>query len=151
MPRGFTARAVVRYNNIPALVIKMQLASKQAVQNAAHEVQTRAQQLAAVDTGAMRASIYVNDGEDSDYQQAATQARQLNPRAVILDEIDPEFVISPSGGQDPDYTAVVGVAAGHGIFNEYGTVHMRPQPFLIPAALSTQDDFTTGMSRIADG
>lgn len=152
MPRGarITTSVVIRSNRIPALVVQIQDKSKQAVLDAAHVVQQRAQQLSAVDTGSMRASIYVSAEDESDYVQAASTARSLNHDAVILDEIDPEFVISPSGGASPQTTAIVGVAVGHGIFNEYGTVHQRAQPFLIPSAMAAQDSFTEQMTHIAD-
>jgi HK97 gp10 family phage protein len=123
----------------------------EVVDAAAGAVQERATQLAPVDTGALRNSIYVNNGDASDYTQRVGTAQSLNPDMVALEEIDPEFVISVSSTPGVDsYISVVGVAADYGLFQELGTRHNRPQPFMLPAALGTQDDFEQAMTHIAD-
>jgi HK97 gp10 family phage protein len=121
------------------------------VDEAAGQVQTRASQLAPVDTGALRNSIYVNNGDASDYSQRVGTAQSLNPDMVALEELDPEFVISVSTSPGNDsYISVVGVAADYGLFQELGTSRNRAQPFMLPAALGVQDDFETAMSHVAD-
>lgn len=153
--RRFSVRVVVRSNRIPSLIGSMQRALKQAVLDTADQIQARGSQLAAVDTGSMRDSIYRTDGEAvSDYSTRVATARAENPDAVIMPEVRPEFVIrlggSGSGGQADNYSMVIGVGVSHGIPNELGTVNMRSRPFMRPAAESARDDFTNRMRHIAD-
>jgi len=152
-----TAVAVIRFDRTIAVTVAMRQAFRQAVLDSANEIQTRASQLAAVDTGSMRDSIYHTDGSgESDYTSRVSTARAENPDADILPEITPEFVIPLVGGggassNSPDnYDMVVGVGVGHGIFNELGTVNMRARPFLLPAAEVARDSFTERMSHITD-
>ncbi len=146
-----TASIVVRSNTIGKLLDKLNQNMHTVVDAAATDIQTRASQIAPIDTGALRNSIYVNNGTDSDYSQHVATARSLNPDMVALDEIDPEFVIAVSSSpSDNSYVTVVGVAADYGLFQELGTRHMRPQPFMLPSALGTQGDFETAMTHIAD-
>lgn len=120
--------------------------AKVAVAETASEIRMLAAALAAIDTGSMAASIYITNGEESDYSQAAGNAKRLNPAVVIVPEVQPEFALSLSGGNDIPAT-VVGVAAGHGIYNEYGTRFMASQPFLTPAAEQERDEFVTRMTQ----
>lgn len=105
-----------------------------------------AESLAPVDTGALRASIYVNDGDASTYDTRVGQAERLNPDMEALDEIHPEFVISLQDVTDKAYVVVVGVAAHYGIFQEEGTVFQPPQSFLRPAAESIGSEFQNDMT-----
>lgn len=95
-----------------------------AVGDVAHEVQAGAISMAARDTGSMAEGVYVATAKGSDYGERTAAARAANPEVVILEEI------TPDGPQE----AIVGCAAGHSIYVEYGTVHMPAQPFLTPAA-----------------
>lgn len=114
-------------------------------------VQARASQIAPVDTGALRNSIYVNNGDTSDYTLRVATAQSLNPDMNPLEEIDPEFVIPVSASPGLEsYIVVVGVAADYGIFLELGTRNMQPQPFMLPTALGAQDDFEQAMMHVAD-
>ena len=117
------------------------------VDETAIEIQARASQLAPRDTGSLAESIYVNNGEESDYPARAGRARALNPGVVILEEIRPEFVVSLFGSDDSGHTAVVGVAASHGIFQEYGTRFMRAQPFMTPSVEPMRDEFVSAMTQ----
>lgn len=147
---SITSRLTVRSNTISKIRSQIIEQMKGAVDDTAALIEERAKQIAPVDTGALQSSIYHNNGVDSDYDTNIARARSQNKDAVILDEIDPEFVIPLSGSNEDSYTQVVGCAVEYGIFNEYGTRHMRPHPFMLPSALGAEDDFTTAMTQIAD-
>jgi HK97 gp10 family phage protein len=124
--------------------------TQRAVVEAATGIQTLASQIAPIDTGALRNSIYVNTGSDSDYSTRVATSRGLNRDMIPLDELSPEFVI-PLAGSNTGNVAVVGVAAHYGLFLEEGTVFQPPQPFMRPASESVSDDFQQAMQRVADG
>lgn len=141
--------ATIVFNGIPALVAQIPVRSRQAVDDAAHEIRDRASQLAPRATGSLAASVYVSNGTDSDYGQRSSEARGRNPQVVILPEITPEFVISLFGSNS-GYMDVVAVAAGHGIFLELGTRHISPRPYFTPAVEVERDIFAAQMSHVAD-
>lgn len=150
MPAVRATFSVSVRSNIASLVrTKIRDNMRAAVDASALNIQTRASQTAPRDTGSLAESIYHNNGTDSDYTSRTAQARSLNHDVVILDEIDPEFVISLSTGDDNGYVVVVGAAASHGIFQEYGTRFMRSSPFMTPAALGEQSTFENAMSHVA--
>jgi HK97 gp10 family phage protein len=126
-------------------------AAEQIVRNSAQNISDRAKQTAPVDTGALRQSIYLNDGDASTYATSVSVARQLNPDAQIVNEVDPEFAISLSHGGSSGYTVVVGAGVNYAIYQEYGTRHMRAQPFMIPSAESERGNFEDAMKHVADG
>jgi HK97 gp10 family phage protein len=153
MPRPVRVTSVIRFDRSAALSAAGVEAMHRAVDESAANIQTRASQTAPVDTGALRASIYVTNGSESDYNQRVSQARGLKHDAVILDEMDPQFVISPSSSGTPGpntYIVIVGVAVEHGAPNEFGTRFMRAQPFLTPAVLGEEGTFNNAMSHILD-
>lgn len=145
-----SARISVRSNRIPQVIAHITANAQKAVTDTAASIQTMASQIAPIDTGALRNSIYVNTGTDSDYSTRVATASSLNRDMVPLDEISPEFVI-PLSGTNTGNVAVVGVAAHYGIFLEEGTVFQPPQSFMRPAAESSSDDFSQAMQHVADG
>jgi HK97 gp10 family phage protein len=130
-------------NQLPR-IIKEQ--TRKAVDETAAEIQTRARQIAPRDTGSLSESIYVTNGTDSDYTTRTSAARGVNRRVTILEEIRPDFVISPSGG-DAEYSAVIGVAAEHGEPVEFGTRYMDPQPYMTPSVEPQRDEFVTRLKK----
>jgi HK97 gp10 family phage protein len=146
----FTVTTTLRSNRLPQVVAAIQRNTRTAVDSAAAGVQQRASQVAPRDTGSLAESIYVNNGDVSDYSLRTATAQGLNRDVVILEEIRPEFVISLSGGNESSFAAVVGVAAGHGIFQEFGTRHSSPQSFMLPAVLGLEAEFINSMSHVAD-
>jgi len=108
----------------------------------ADQLATLAAQMAPVDTGALRASIYINDGDTSNYDLRVGSAERLNPDMDALEEISPEFVITLSTTPGARaYSVVVGVAAHYGLYQEEGTVFQPPQSFMRPAAEIVGSDF----------
>lgn len=145
-----TARTVVRTNRIPQVIAHIVAATNDAVQDTAVAIQNMASQLAPRDTGALAASIYVSSSTESDYDTRVATASALNRDMIPLEEVAPEFVI-PLAGTNTGNVAVVGAAAHYGIFNEEGTVHMAPRPFMRPATEGASDDFQSRMSQVANG
>lgn len=150
MPGRARVTVTIRSNRIAAVISRANTQARAAVDASALNIQERAAQVAPVDTGSLRESIYVTNGETSDYNTRVAAAESVNDDVVILDEVDPEFVISPSSssGSDQEYFAVIGVAASHGAHQEYGTRFTRAQPYMTPSALGEEGNFIEAMSRI---
>lgn len=144
----FTVR--VNDDRLVSLIRAMPNRTRASVDTTLGNIRDRARQQAPRDTGSLIASLYVSNGEDSDYAQCAGTARGLNPQAVIEPEVRPEFVLSLFGSGVGGFAGVVGSAVAHAPFNEYGTVHMGARPFLIPAVEAERDDFEASMSHVAD-
>ena len=151
MPAGnlarLTTRVTVRSNRTAQVIAQLTQGVNNAVTDSANDLATLASQLAPVRTGALRNSIYVNNGTNSNYTSSVATARSLNRDLVPLEELDPEFVI-PLAGQNSGNLAVVGVAADYGIFLELGTAFHAPQTFMLPAAEAVSDDFDNRMRHI---
>jgi hypothetical protein len=120
------------------------------VDTTSEDVRTRANQTAPRDTGSLAESLYVSNGEDSDYAQRAGAARARNSDAVIVQEVRPEFVLSLFANSADAYLVVVGSAVAHALPQEFGTAHMGPQAFMIPAVEGIRGDFIDAMSNIAN-
>jgi len=87
--------------------------------------------LAHIQTGAMRAGLYISTAEGSTYEAAVAAARALSPTVEILPEVPrPE----PGRGILADCTA-------QGVFEEFGTSKRAPHPFLGPAAMQAEPVF----------
>ena len=153
-PRGLTLRTVIRSNRIPQVTAELRERFRGAILTAAQNLENTASLNAPRDTGSLSASVYASDGtNNSDYTTRVGNASRLNRDLVVLPEIDPEFAISLSGTSSTNsqdvYVVVVGVAAGHGVYVEYGTRNMHAQPFMTPAVEGArgtfQDDLTTAI------
>lgn len=138
-------------SRVPAVIAQITAQAAAVVDAVSADIQTRAEAMAPRDTGSLAASIYRSNGTESDYNLRASRAQALNKDVVIVPEVDPEFVISTSGDNSSTFSTVVGPAAQHGLFQEFGTRNMRAQPFLMPAALGFSEDLITEMSKIANG
>ncbi len=143
----------VRMNTTGLNVLQARMGSraKANVDQVAEEIRMSAFQMAPRDTGSLAASIYINNGEQTDYYQRTGEAASRNSQVYILELIRPEFVMSlfGGGGGNP-YVSVVGVAAGHGIFQELGTRYQAPQPYMTPAVEPKRDVFVSLMTHVAD-
>jgi HK97 gp10 family phage protein len=146
----FSVTSVVTDDALLGLITSIPVKSKQNVEDAAHAIQQLAAQLAPVQTGALRSSVYVSSPAGSDYAEHSGEAESRNPLAFILDEIKPEFVLSLFGSSsDSTYTAVVGVAVNYGLFIEFGTRYMGAKPFMTPSAEVVRTQFIAAMSNVA--
>lgn len=76
-----------------------------------------------VDTGAYRASYYVNTGKDDGYGRSEGRVKSLNPKADTAP-------IPNAGG---DVLAVVGASVNYAVYLELGTSRRAATPILLPA------------------
>lgn len=90
--------------------------TQQIIEGAAFEVERMAKQMAPIDTGALRNSIYT-----------ATRSDNRAPNPLHGESVSP--IPSPSG----NIFAVVGAGVDYAIFVELGTHRMADQPFLSPS------------------
>lgn len=150
--RGADGRFTARLNTfrLVALMRRLPVRSRQAVDDTSNSIRDMARQLAPRDTGSLAASLYVSNGETSDYSQCAAAARGLNHNAVIEQEVRPEFVLSLFGSTSNAFVALVASAVGHAVFQEHGTRFQSAQPFLTPAIEAHRDPFVQAMSHVAD-
>lgn len=147
----------IRRNDIPRVQASITDKSVDAVRENAHNMRDFAQRIAPVDTGAFRASLYVNGPEgESDYIQAAAGTLARRPKARIVPEQHAATVdtgvsqLRNSLGQFSLPEAIVSSAVDYAVMLEEGTVYMSPRPTFMNAALATQPDFITAMRRVAD-
>lgn len=113
------------WNLLPHVPGALNEAISKAVRKAAFDIQARAAQMAPVDTGFLKASIYVVTHDDSTYDAAGDRAAGRNSEADML----PEVSTPPD-----DRTAYVAVGASYGVYVELGTRNAPAQPYLLPAA-----------------
>jgi hypothetical protein len=103
-----------------------------------HAIQATYEQNAPKDTRSMSLSVYVHgaDGQ-SDYGTRTAAADAVNPRVAIL----PELPAPPKPG------AVVGVAASHGVHNEFGTSRMPARPTFTDAVETERARFVDRVNK----
>lgn len=102
-----------------------------AVGSVAFSVERKAKMKAAVDTGALRASIYTRLGtRKNGFDQASAAAHGRNPEAQLAELPQPEN----------NQTAHVGPSVNYAVNVEYGTHKQAAQPFLTPAVRETEQE-----------
>ena len=122
------------FNHFPQLAQAYAKACSQTVRKVALDIQKDAVDLAPVDTGFLRNSIYTVTSASSSYGKAGT-GKDLR----MLDELP----------EPPDeYTAYVAVGAEYGEYVEYGTIYMAPQPFFVQACEWGQGALSDAMALI---
>lgn len=102
-----------------------------AVAKAAFAVEGRAKIKAPVDTGALRASIYVSMKRGSKGSEAISAAKARRPDAVT------EALPTPRD----DHTAYIGPSVEYGQEVEMGSAHRSGRPYLQPALRETEAEF----------
>lgn len=121
----------VQFNHFEQIAEAMKKNTQKAVDETAEEILNDARGHAARHSGSLHDSLYVSTKDHSTYADAAGAAEADNKGVVIL----PEETTSQEG------EAIIGVAAGHGLFVEHGTVHEAARPFLTPAAEGKRSAF----------
>lgn len=119
------------FNHTLATLEQIHTAVSALVRKAAFDVQAAAQASALVDTGNLRASIYVVTHNENTYPGDAGQH--------LLPSID---------GAEDDQTAYIAVAADYGVYLELGTSTHPAHPYLAPAAETVRPSFLDAMSRV---
>ncbi len=102
---------------IPALTRDLRQDLSAVVRKAAFDIEGQAKAAAPVDTGALRASIYVALRGETDYAQSAAQAQAQQPGVALF----------PQNAPGEDMAAHVAVGASYGAPVEF------KRPFLLPA------------------
>lgn len=125
-------------------IIKLELLIKaldgnvrDAVAKAAFMVEGRAKTKAPVDTGALRASIYVSMKRGSKGDEAMSAARARRPEAII----------TPLPTPKDDLTAHVGPSVEYGEAVELGSARRAGTPYLQPALRETESDIKKLLSK----
>lgn len=111
-------------NRLPEIRSVLTFEVDQAVRKAAFDLAAHAKDLAPVDTGALKNSIWVLTSKDSTYGEALQAALARNPKAQA---------VSPPAVPPPG-TAYVGAGVHYAVYVEYGTRRMAARPFMRPAA-----------------
>lgn len=110
-------------------------AMAQVIKKAAFDIQANAQAGAPVDTGFLKSSIYTVTSDSSTYGQADTPPGDSS----LLPPVEPP---------PDDLTAFIGVGANYGIYQEFGTRFMPPQPYLAPAVEQERPAFEAAAGAI---
>lgn len=100
----------------------------------AFEIEAGAKSRAAVDTGAMRASIYTVTKTSDGYGSAQSAAKSANGKAALSPHPKPSGNVVAAVGPSVEY-------AGH---VELGTSKMAAQPFLVPAVEDVAGKLNSG-------
>src|SRR5579872_7253601 len=113
------------FNHFPAIIAALKKARTDQVDKTAGDVAQASAGRAPVLTGFLRSSHYTVTSKGSTYGGGVVGKGEL------LGEL-------PTPGEGK---ALVGVAASHGIYVEYGMHKMAAQPFLTPAAEALRAQF----------
>lgn len=112
-----------------------------AVKNVAFAIERKAKQLAPVDTGALRASIYTRIGRESFDSVAMSKAKAENPGVELVELPEPEN----------DSVAYIGPSVNYAIYVELGTRFMGAQAFLGPAVRMVESELATHFRGVVTG
>lgn len=124
-----------------ALIRKIPGNVADAVASTAFAIERQAKINAAVDTGAMRASIYSKIGNGKDgHSAAASEAASRKPGTQINALPEPENAT----------TAYVGPGVEYAIHVELGTSKRGAQPFLLPAVRTVENSLADKFGGIVD-
>ena len=123
------------FNHFADMADKLHKAMGQVVRKTAFDAQALAATNAPKDTGFLANSIYVVTADESSYGRGGASGPEMLPEVEKPDD---------------DLTAYVAVGAQYGVYVEFGTVHMPPQPYLLPAMEAVRDSFEDAMGRLED-
>ena len=126
------------FNLFPELPELIQRAVIKATKKTAFNIQRLAMENAPFDLGFLQSSIYVVLKDESNYGQGA---KDPQPGAYLMDPVDPPE--SPT-------IAYIAVGANYGIYQEMGTVHMPPHPYLVPAAEAIFPAYEAALTALED-
>lgn len=129
------AEVMVLFNLFPELPELIQRAVVKAVKKAAFDIQAHAAAGKPRDTGFLKSSIYVVTKNASTYGQNL----EGDGTGEMLPEV--EKPTSPT-------VAYVAVGANYGVYQEFGTVNMAAQPYLVPAAEYVYPQFIAALTEL---
>ncbi len=132
-----TLSTKVLHNNLGRVTGSVKERAAQVVRKTALDVEADAKLRAAVDTGAMRASIYTVAEGHGGAGQAGEDASAADPKAELFEPVEPDAAHA--------LLALVVVGVRYGLWVERGTARQAPQPFLQPAAAAHAEDYEAAM------
>lgn len=115
-----TIRSRLDTRRLDAYIKRLGEVDQQIAEGSAKRIRSRASKNAPVDTSSLQNGIAVQTHTKSDYEEVASRAKGLNPKAVILPK-------PPLPARKGAAEAVVVVE--HGTFVNNGTIHMGARPF----------------------
>jgi HK97 gp10 family phage protein len=136
---GAVSKVVIDTEKLDALVIKFPEMVDKAIRATAFDVEANAKSMAAVDTGAMRASIFTKTHSSNGFEDAGGEALGHNNDAEIND---------PTPATPPLMTAYVAPGVNYAYFQEFGTGKMAAHPFMTPAVEKADEAFEKYMKQI---
>lgn len=139
---GWGVEVVTLWNVFPELEVAMQAYVDKCVRTAAFHIQARASDNAPIDTGFLKASIYVVTKRSNGYNAAADAALEENPFGTLLPPLD-----QPTRPA----LAYVAVGANYGLYVELGTSHMAAIPYLTPAAEAERPALIAALMAMEEG
>jgi hypothetical protein len=120
------------FNSLPEVIALIQKAAEDMVVQSAKNIAKTAVDNAPEQTGFMASTVYTSTKEGSTYGQGAGSPPK---DSTMMPEVP-----KPANAQ----SAWVAVAADYAIDVEMGTIHMAPEPYLIPALESERPNFESG-------
>ncbi len=150
---------IIRNDN-PLIRRAVAEAARQAVVKACLDTEAEAKMQATakdiVDTGALRASIYVDAPGRSNYEFSAARAKAEAAKGSIKHrksgkakpkqiEVFGRIRLEQKSGCA---TGLCGVGVTYGIYNEMGTVRMAARPFMLPAREKVTPNFVKDCEQI---
>jgi HK97 gp10 family phage protein len=110
-----------------------------AIRATAFSVEASAKMLAAVDTGAMRASIFTKTSRSNGFDAAGEGVIGKNAMVEPMD---------PTPTDCPLMTAYVAPGVNYAYWVEFGTGKMAARPFLTPAVEKANETFVKQMQEV---
>ena len=134
----------VVFNHLPEMPDKISKAASQLVRKGAFDIERVAKQIAPVDTGLLKNSIYTVTGDSSGASAGATQWLRNKKHSFESHEALTFPEQGPTG--DP-LRALVLVGAKYGFFVHEGTRFMQARPFLLQAYLGVRQSYLEGWTK----
>jgi len=135
----FDARVTIDTSRLNRILKNLGGNTHDYVRAVAFAIEAKAKPLTAVDTGALRSSIYTRIGNEDGGPAAHGEARGRNPDAELV-----ELPRPPN-----NTTAHVGPGVSYGIEQEFGSATQAGQPYLVPAVREVTRDLERGFMRQA--
>lgn len=132
---------VIDTKKLDALIAKSPEMVDKAIVATAFDVAGLAAEFAPLQTGALKASIFVKTHSSNGFSAAESAASGMNPEAEIHD---------PTPDTPPLMTAYVAPGMNYAAYQEFGTSRMPAHPFLTPAVETADDFFIYEIKKIFD-
>lgn len=134
----FDARVTLDTSRLDRIIKNSGANAHDLVRAVAFAVEAQAKPRTAIDTGALRNSIYTRIGAKVDGGAAAhAEARARNPKAELVTLPEPQS----------NTVAHVGPGVAYGLEQEFGSARQAGHPYLVPAVREVERDLARQFSR----